>query len=99
MLVFSGYYWLWLFVEVASVSAFSAVGMVTTALLIKVTILLPAAILGFYIGIKVLPKINATLFRKIAASIISIAALAIIVTFLLELIQREHKPVGVATYA
>ena len=75
-----------LFVGVASVSAFSAMGMVTIALLIKVAILLPAAILGFYIGIKVLPKINATLFRRIAASIVSLAALVIIVTFLVELI-------------
>jgi len=75
-----------LFVGVASVSAFSAMGMVTIDLLIKVAILLPTAVLGFYIGIKVLPKINATLFRRIAASIVSLAALVIIVTFLVELI-------------
>jgi len=75
-----------LFMGVASVGAFSSLGMVTIDLLIKVAMLLPTSILGFYIGIKVLPKINATLFRRIVTSIISIAALAIIVTFLLELI-------------
>lgn len=72
------------FMGTASVVAFSSLGMVTIDLLIKVAMLLPTSILGFYIGIKVLPKINATLFRRIAASIISIAALAIIVTLLLE---------------
>lgn len=75
-----------LFTGVASVSAFSFLGMVTIDLLIKVAILLPTAVLGFYIGIKLLPKINATLFRRIAASIVSLAALVIMVTFLLELI-------------
>lgn len=75
-----------LFMGVASVGAFSSLGMVTIDLLIKVAMLLPTSILGFYIGIKVLPKINAILFRRIAASIVSIAALVIIVTFLLELI-------------
>jgi len=72
------------FMGTASVAAFSSLGMVTIDLLIKVAMLLPTSILGFYIGIKVLPKINATLFRRIAASIISVAALAIIVTLLLE---------------
>ena len=75
-----------LFMGVASVGAFSSLGMVTIDLLIKVAMLSPTSILGFYIGIKVLPKINAILFRRIAASIVSIAALVIMVTFLLELI-------------
>lgn len=75
-----------LFTGTASVSAFVFLGMVTVDLLIKVAILLPTAVLGFYIGIKVLPKINATVFRRIAASIVSLAALVLIVTFLLELI-------------
>ncbi|RLC63933.1 MAG: hypothetical protein DRI01_04330 [Chloroflexi bacterium] len=73
-----------LFMGAASVSAFSFMGMVTIDLLIKVAILLPTAILGFYIGIKVSPRIDTTLFRRIVVSIVSLAALVIIVTFLLE---------------
>ena len=75
-----------LFTGVASVSAFSFIGMVTIDLLIKVAILLPTAVLGFYIGLKVQPKIDAILFRKIVTSIISLAALVIIATFLVSLI-------------
>jgi uncharacterized membrane protein YfcA len=75
-----------LFMGIATVSAFSFLGMVTVDLLTKAAILLPTAIIGFFIGIKVLPKINAVLFRRIVMSVISIAALAIIVTFLVELI-------------
>ena len=74
-----------LFINIASVSAFSTLGMVTTDLLGKIAILLPTALLGLYLGIKVLPKTNPIVFRRIAASIVSISALAIIVTSLLEL--------------
>ena len=74
------------FMGIASVVAFSSLGMVTIDILLKVAMLLPTSILGFYIGIKILPRINATLFRRIAASIVSVAALAIIVTLLLKLI-------------
>ena len=76
-----------LFMGIATVTAFSFLGMVTVDLLTKAAILLPTAIIGFFVGIKVLPKINAVLFRRIVMSIISIAALVIIVTFLLEVIQ------------
>ena len=74
------------FMGIASVVAFSSLGMVTIDILLKVAMLLPTTILGFYIGIKVLPRINATLFRRIAASIVSVAALAIIVTLLVQVI-------------
>jgi uncharacterized membrane protein YfcA len=74
-----------LFCGVTSVIAFSFIGIVTVDILVKVAILLPTSILGFYIGIRVLPKIDATLFRRIAASIVTAAALAIIVTYLLGL--------------
>ena len=74
-----------LFGGLVSVGAFSFMGMVTTGLLTKVIILLPALVVGFYVGIKVRPKINAALFKRIATSIVSITALTLIVTFLLEL--------------
>ena len=73
------------FMGITSVGAFSYLGMVTIDLLIKVAMLLPTAILGLYIGTRVLPKVNTTLFRRIAALIVSLAALTIIVTFLLKL--------------
>ena len=74
-----------LFLASVSVGAFSLMGMVTNDLLMKVIVLLPALVVGFYAGTKVLPKINAALFRRIATSIVCISALTLIVTFLLEL--------------
>ena len=70
------------FMGITSVGAFSYLGMVTIDLLIKVAQLLPTAILGLYIGTRILPKVNTILFRRIAALIVSLAALTIIVTFL-----------------
>jgi hypothetical protein len=75
-----------LFTGATTIGAFSCLGMVTTDILIKAAMLLPTSVLGFYIGIKVLPRINAVLFRRVAAAIVSIAALIAIVTILLQLI-------------
>ena len=74
-----------LFIGLMSVGAFSSLGLVTTDLLKKVAILLPTLLFGSYVGIKVLPRIEAALFRKVVLSIVSVAALVIIVTVLLEL--------------
>ncbi len=74
------------FMGITSIGAFSYLGMVTIDLLIEVAMLLPTSILGLYIGTRVLPKVNATLFRRIAALIVSLTASVIIVTFLLKLI-------------
>lgn len=73
-----------LFGNLVSVGAFSFIGMVTTGLLMDVIILLPTLVIGFYAGIKVRPKINAALFKRIVTSIVSVTALTLIVTFLLE---------------
>ena len=73
------------FISVISIGAFSSLGMITTDLLTKVAILLPALFVGSYAGVKVLPKINVTLFKGIASSIICVSALAIIVSILVEL--------------
>jgi len=69
-----------LFTTIISVSSFVSLGMVTSDLLIKVAILVPPLGLGSYLGIKVLPRINATLFRRIASSVVSATALVIIIT-------------------
>jgi len=74
-----------LFIGMISIGAFSSLGMLTADLLTKVAILLPALLLGSYAGIRVLPRINATLFRRIVSSIVSVTALEIIVSVLMEL--------------
>jgi len=74
-----------MFTSVISIGAFSSLGMITTDLLTRVAILFPALFLGSYAGIKVLPKINVTLFKRIASSIICVTALAIIGSLLIEL--------------
>ncbi len=74
-----------LFTGVMTIGAFSSLGMITTDLLTKVVIFLPTLWLGSYIGIKLLPRVNTTLFRKIASSIVSVAALVLIVTVLIDL--------------
>ena len=74
-----------LFVGVLSIGAFASLGMITTDLLTKVAVLLPALFLGSYLGVKVLPRINAALFRRIALSLVSITALVIIVSVIVEL--------------
>ena len=73
-----------LFCSLVSIGAFSFIGMVTTGLLMDIITLLPTLVIGFYAGIKVRPKINAALFKRIATSVILVTALTLIVTFLLE---------------
>ena len=75
-----------LFAGLLSIVSFSIMGMVTATFLTDIVILVPALLIGFYFGIRVRPKINESLFRRIATSIIFIAALTIIVTSMLELI-------------
>ena len=72
-----------LFICVISIGAFASLDMVTIDLLTTVAILLPALGLGSYVGLKVLPKIDAALFKKIALSVVSAAALVIIVSILM----------------
>jgi uncharacterized membrane protein YfcA len=74
-----------LFLNIISVGAFASLGVVTIDTLTKVAILLPALWLGTYVGIKVLPRIHVLLFRRVALSIVVVAALIIIATFLMGL--------------
>lgn len=74
-----------MFVGIISISVFSSLGMITTDLLIRIATLIPVSLLGIYIGIKVMPKINMTLFRRIGLSIVCITALVIVVSLLVEL--------------
>ena len=74
-----------LFSGIISIIAISPLGLVTTDLLINVAALIPPLWLGSYAGIKVLPKINVNLFRKIVPLIVSIIGLVIIITVLTDL--------------
>ena len=74
-----------MFTSIISIGAFASMGMITTDLLTRIAILFPALLLGSYAGIKVLPKINVTLFKRIASSIVCVTALAMIVSLLIEM--------------
>jgi len=71
--------------DVVTIGAFSSMGMITSELLIRIAILSPALFVGAYVGVRVLPRINATLFKRIASSLVSVTAAAIIVSVLMEL--------------
>ena len=71
--------------SIVCVGTFASLGMITIDLLTKAAILLPPLWLGTYAGIKVLPRINSTLFRRIASVMLSVTALVIIVTVLIEM--------------
>ncbi len=73
------------FSGIITTTAFSSFGMVTTDLLTRVAILLPPLFLGSYLGLRVLPRINARLFKWIATSTLSVTALGIMVSILINL--------------
>ncbi len=74
-----------LFSCLVTLATFTSFNLINTEILTKAVMLLPPLWLGSYAGIKVLPRINPVLFRKLASSLISLVALIIIVTFLFEL--------------
>ena len=74
-----------LFIGIISTGAFSSLGMITADLLTRVAIFLPTLFLGAYLGVKVLPRINAALFRRIVPSVLSVTALVIIVSVIMVL--------------
>lgn len=61
-----------------------SLGMITTEILLRIAILFPALWLGFYAGIKLLPRIKPVLFRRIASGTVLITAMVIIVSFVTE---------------
>jgi hypothetical protein len=72
-----------LFNGVILIGTYSSLGMVTSDILTKAAVLLPTLWLGSYIGIKLLPKINAVLFKRIASVIVTVTAVTIIVSILM----------------
>ena len=71
--------------DIVTIGAYSSMGMVTTDLLTEVAILLPALWLGSYVGIKLLPRVNAILFKWIALAVVFASAVVIMVSVLIEL--------------
>ena len=74
-----------LFRSIVTLGAFSSLGIVTTDILTKAVLLLPALWLGSYLGVKMVPRINTVFFKKIASAIVTVTALAIIVSILMGL--------------
>ena len=78
----AGYF---LFSGVIALGALAFTGVTTTSMLGTTAALLPALLLGFYLGIKVLPRVDANLFRRIAISVVLVAGLVAIITAIVEL--------------
>ena len=74
-----------LFITVLSTGTFFSMGLATLDLLGKAAMLLPTLWLGSYLGIKLLPRINKSLFRRIAPVIVSVTAMVIILNFFIKL--------------
>jgi len=75
----------WFFTYIVALGLLGTTGMVTADLLVKALIFLPPLLLGVYLGIKTLPRVNPALFRKIAIFVLVGAALLGIMTSLVQL--------------
>lgn len=75
-----------LFVGLVALAALSISGALDVAFVVIALTYAPAALLGFFLGRKVLPRLNAELFRRIAALVVVIAGLLGIITGLLVLL-------------
>ncbi|MFC1920881.1 sulfite exporter TauE/SafE family protein [Chloroflexota bacterium] len=69
-------------ISIMSVGAFVSQGLVTLEILKNAAIFLPGLIIGSYLGVKLLPKINVVLFKRITSSVLCIMAVVIIVSFI-----------------
>lgn len=69
-----------LFTTVLSIGAFLGLGLVTSALALQAAMLLPALWLGSYLGIRVLPRVNPAVFRRVVPALVSATALVILAT-------------------
>ncbi|MBE9501374.1 MAG: sulfite exporter TauE/SafE family protein [Dehalococcoidia bacterium] len=78
----AGYF---LFSGMIALGALAFTGVMTTSMLGTAAALLPALLLGFYLGIKVLPRVDANLFRRIAISVVLVSGLVAIITAIVEL--------------
>ena len=67
------------------IGMYASLGMITTDILIKAALFLPSLWLGSYLGIKTLPRVGTTLFRRIASFLVLGVALIMIVTVLVDL--------------
>ncbi|MFH1382682.1 MAG: sulfite exporter TauE/SafE family protein [Chloroflexota bacterium] len=71
--------------SIFSIAAFSSLGMIKSDLLIQIAILVVPLFIGSYIGIKVLPKIKADIFRRLVPAVVSATAVIIIISILVKL--------------
>jgi len=69
-----------LVITALSLSTYAKLGLINTDVLIKVGIFLPVLFIGSYAGVRMLPKINVTLFKRLTTSILIVTAVSIIVS-------------------
>lgn len=71
-----------LFAGLAALTALGASGALSGELVVGALAYVPAVLLGFFLGRKVLPRLNAELFRRIAVLVVVVAGLLGIITSL-----------------
>jgi hypothetical protein len=71
-----------LFCDLMALAALGFSGVLTSELLVTASTFIPVVLLGFYLGIKVLPRVDTVLFRRIAIFIVLVAGLLGIATTL-----------------
>ncbi len=69
-------------INLASLGAYAYLHMVTTDILLKAALLLPPLLLGSYLGFKVLPHIKAPMFKKLASAVVTLTAVSIVFTII-----------------
>lgn len=75
-----------LFCDLLALTALGLSGVLTSEVLATALAFVPAVLPGFYLGTRVLPRVDADLFRRIAISIVLVAGLLAVATSLLDLL-------------
>ncbi|MBC8274974.1 MAG: sulfite exporter TauE/SafE family protein [Chloroflexi bacterium] len=71
-----------LFCSLMALIAIGLSGFLTSDLLVTVSTFVPAVLLGFYLGTRVAPRVNTTLFRRISILVVLLAGLLGVATSL-----------------
>lgn len=71
---------------VANIGAYISLDLITLEHVRQALILLPALVFGSFAGIKLLPKLEQELFRKIAIGIVALSACSIIISYITEVV-------------
>jgi uncharacterized membrane protein YfcA len=75
------------FLNVATLFAFTLIGLITIDVLVLAGWTLPVALLGIYAGTKVSRKVNEKVFRRIALVLVSLAGLVSLIGGIIQLVR------------